>query len=166
MQEYLNFVSLISRSYSHVDICYSSSTDNWRQDSLRWECILLLLEITKYCTARVTSASASYVKALVDHHHKGFTQCYPDKKHTPKLHYMVHFPTQLLAVSALWIITTYNLMHNNYYSTGPLITTWCVRMEAKHCYFKSVAHLGIYRNVPYSVSRRQQIFLKTSRTLI
>ena len=54
-------------------------------DDRLWECILLLLEITKYCTARVTSASASYVKALVDQHHKGFTQCYPDEKHTPKL---------------------------------------------------------------------------------
>lgn len=50
-------------------------------------------------------------------------------------------------------------MHNNYllnYRTGPLVTTWCMRMEAKHSYFKSVAHLGNYRNVPYSVARRHQ----------
>ena len=66
-------------------------------DDPLWECFLLLLEITKYCTARVTSsASASYVKALVDQHHREFTRCYPDKRHTPKMHYMVHFPTQLL----------------------------------------------------------------------
>ena len=36
-----------------------------------WECFLLLLEITKYCTARVTSLAAShYVGALVDQHHR------------------------------------------------------------------------------------------------
>ena len=34
-----------------------------------------------------------------------------------------------------------------------------MRMEAKHSYFKSIAHLGNYRNVPYSVARRHQRFL-------
>lgn len=70
--------------------------DKIPEDDPLWECFLLLLEITKQCTARVTSvASANYVKALVDQHHQGFCKCYPMKRHTPKMHYMVHFPTQL-----------------------------------------------------------------------
>ena len=32
-------------------------------------------------------------------------------------------------------------------------------MEAKHSYFKSIAHLGNYRNIPYSVARRHQRLL-------
>ena len=59
-----------------------------------WECFLLLLEITKYCTARVTSpAAAAYVAALVDQHHRDFKRCYPHTPLTPK---MVHFPGQML----------------------------------------------------------------------
>jgi hypothetical protein len=61
-----------------------------------WACYLLLLEITKYCTARTTSvASATYVAVLIEQHHRAFRVCYPLVNMTPKLHYMVHFP-QLL----------------------------------------------------------------------
>ena len=42
---------------------------------------------------------------------------------------------------------------------GPLITCWCMRMEAKNSYFKRVAQIGNYRNVPYSVSSRHQRLL-------
>ena len=62
-----------------------------------WECYLLLLEITKYCTARVTSpAAAAYITALVDQHHREFKSCYPHVPLTPKMHYMTHFPGQML----------------------------------------------------------------------
>lgn len=71
--------------------------DKIPHDNSLWECFLLLLEITKQCTARVVSeASAAYVKALVDQHHREFSQCYPEKRHTPKLHYMVHLPSQMV----------------------------------------------------------------------
>ena len=56
-----------------------------------WECFALLVEIVKYCTARITStSSADYVAALVDQHHHDFRKCYPGTNFTPKLHYMVH----------------------------------------------------------------------------
>ena len=71
--------------------------DKIPHDDQLWECFLLLLEITKRCTAQVTSAaSAAYVKALIDQHHREFSKCYPEKRYTPKMHYMIHFPTQLL----------------------------------------------------------------------
>ena len=54
-----------------------------------WECFILLLEIVKYCTARIISYSAAdYVAALVDQHHRDFRECYPGTNFTPKLHYM------------------------------------------------------------------------------
>ena len=65
-------------------------------DDLHWECYLLLLEITKYCTSKLTSFSmANYVKALIDQHHRDFKICYPAIQLTPKFHYMIHFPALL-----------------------------------------------------------------------
>ena len=56
--------------------------DKVPEEDQMWECFLLLLEITKYCTARVTSQSAShYVCALVDQHHR---ESYPLQFHTKK----------------------------------------------------------------------------------
>lgn len=70
--------------------------DKIPEDNPQWECYLLLLEITKFCTAKVTSeASADYVGALIEEHHKLFTTCYPEKMMIPKMHYMVHFPRLL-----------------------------------------------------------------------
>lgn len=61
-----------------------------------WECYLLLLEIVKYSTAQLTSiASAEYLAALIDQHHREFKRCYPLTSITPKMHYMVHLPTLL-----------------------------------------------------------------------
>ena len=63
----------------------------------QWECYLLLPLIVKQCTARLMSVSSSaYLAALVHQHHQSFKKCYPDVALTPKMHYMVHFPSQLL----------------------------------------------------------------------
>ena len=62
-----------------------------------WECFLLLLQIVKQCTAKVVSASSSgFIKSLVYLHHSSFKACYPGVALTPKMHYMVHFSSQLL----------------------------------------------------------------------
>ena len=43
---------------------------------------------------------------------------------------------------------------------GPLVSSWCMRMEAKHSYFKRAAQIGnCFKNVPYSVARRHQKLL-------
>ncbi len=62
-----------------------------------WECFLLLIDILKIVTARVLSPGlAAYLAALVHEHHGMFRRCYPAASITPKLHYMVHFPSQIL----------------------------------------------------------------------
>lgn len=49
------------------------------------------------------------------------------------------------------------LITNYFYSIGPLVSFWCMRMEAKHSYFKKAAQISTYfKNVPYSVARRHQ----------
>lgn len=70
--------------------------DKIPEENSMWQCFLVLLEITKVCTARTTShSSAKYLKALVEQHHQEFVMCYPGVNLTPKMHYMVHFPRLL-----------------------------------------------------------------------
>ena len=39
------------------------------------------------------------------------------------------------------------------------MNSWCMRMEAKNSYFKRVAQIGNFKNLPYSVARRHQRLL-------
>ena len=42
---------------------------------------------------------------------------------------------------------------------GPLVTSWCMRMEAKNSYFKKVSRLSNFKNISYSVAIRHQKLL-------
>ena len=66
-------------------------------ESELWECFLLLPDILQLCMARVSSYSqAAYLKALIYDYHILFVRCYPNVSVTPKMHYMVHFPQQII----------------------------------------------------------------------
>lgn len=70
--------------------------DKIEDDNAKWESFLLLVEITKICTARVTSTEAAdYLSVLIKDHHQLFKSCYPSVSLTPKTHYMVHIPRLL-----------------------------------------------------------------------
>lgn len=63
----------------------------------KWDCFLILLDILQVCTARVASSDlAGYLEALISDHDQMFTRCYPGTSKTPKLHYLLHFPQQIL----------------------------------------------------------------------
>ncbi len=42
------------------------------------------------------------------------------------------------------------------HSIGPLVTCWCMRMEAKNSYFKRIGQIGNFKNIAYSVAKRHQ----------
>ncbi len=66
-------------------------------DNPMWECYLVLLQVCKVCTVKVvTIAATRYLSALIDQHHREFKRCYPSTNFTPKMHYMVHFPSDML----------------------------------------------------------------------
>ena len=44
-------------------------------------------------------------------------------------------------------------------SVGPMVSTWCMRMEAKNSYFKRIAQLGNFKNLPLSIAKRHQRLL-------
>lgn len=67
------------------------------EDDEHWECLLLLLDIVQFCTAKVaSSAQAGFLEALIHDHHQLFTRCYPGASLPPKTHFMVHFPQQII----------------------------------------------------------------------
>ena len=43
--------------------------------------------------------------------------------------------------------------------TGPLIGTWCMRMEGKNSVSKQAAQTSNFKNVPYTVAKRHQRLL-------
>ena len=103
----------------------------------KWECLLFLLEIVKHCTSRVTSQrAATIVAVLVEQHHESFRNCYCGTNITPKMHYTVHFSKQLLRFVKMHDLTYFVSL---LYRTGPMIISWCMRMEAKNSYFKKIA---------------------------
>ena len=62
-----------------------------------WECFLLLLSILQITTARIVSPGlAAYLTTLICDHHTMFRSCYPTASITPKMHYMIHFPSQMV----------------------------------------------------------------------
>ena len=84
---------------SNLSVCSCTASQMWNfatllplvlgdlipDDNSKWECFLVLLEIIKMCTAKVTSQRASdYVKALIGQHHTLFKSCYPGVSFTPK----------------------------------------------------------------------------------
>ena len=130
------------------------------EDEPHWECYLLLLQVVKHCTSRITSAmSSAIVAALVDQHHQSFKACYPGVMLTPKMHYMVHFPRQLLRLVQWKLVLIRIMVQFLIFRIGPLVISWCMRMEAKNSYFKKVARISNYKNIPYSVAKRHQRLL-------
>lgn len=66
-------------------------------DNPAWECFLLLLRISKLCTAKILSLpSVMYLASLISQHHQEFKKCYPSVNLPPKTHYLVHIPQQIL----------------------------------------------------------------------
>lgn len=67
-------------------------------DHPAWECYLLLLRISKFCTAKVIPSTLAehYLPVLIEQHHVEFRKCYPSVSMTPKTHFMIHFANQIL----------------------------------------------------------------------
>jgi len=98
-------------------------------DCAQWINFLRLVQITFLATCPIaTSETAGQISQLVTTHHLLFREHYPKATITPKMHYLVHLPKQLLKF-------------------GPLRHHWCLRFEAKHAFFKSF-RMKCFKNFP------------------
>ena len=111
------------------------------RDFPNWLCFLKFIKICEICTSAVLTADyVAYLDILIEEHHLDFVKLYPTKSVIPKMHFMVHFPQQIL----------------NY---GPLVHTWTMRHEAKLRVIKHAARVSNFKNVCKTVAKRHQHLL-------
>lgn len=103
-----------------------------------WEVLLTILEITAICLSKKVSINIlGYLKVLVEEHLQMFKDVF-NENITPKQHYLVHLPSQILRF-------------------GPLVRTWAMRFEAKHQQFKQIPKITKnFRNLPKTLTERHQ----------
>ena len=98
-----------------------------------WTCFLLLRKIVDICLCPVLPQSISAtLHMLINDHHTLFVALYGKDKYIPKMHFMVHYPIQMIDV-------------------GPMIRTWTMHHEAKLSFFKQASRLANFKNVAQSV---------------
>jgi len=108
-------------------------------DDRTWRIFLLLLDICDIVFApTLTAGQATYLAELIADHHSLLKQQYPDRTLKYKHHRMVHYPALILA-------------------NGPLLRMWVIRYEAKHNYFKRLAHIVCnFKNICKTLAHRNQ----------
>ena len=107
----------------------------------RWECYCLLLDILDICTSHTCSENiAAYLKTLIEEHHFLFKTVYPNASIIPKMHFITHYPEQIMKF-------------------GPLIRSWTLRYEVRLKLCKQVAKFGNFKNICFSIAQKNQRWL-------
>ena len=85
-----------------------------------------------------------------------FRQLYPERRLTPKMHYLIHVPSWMLRYEFYISYATHNI---GYYRCGPLTRLWCMRFEAKHSLLKQMSHvIKNFKNIPNHWDQRQMCY--------
>ena len=88
------------------------------EEDPHWVNFIRFQQIIVLCLSTVASERTyNSLTELIATYLRYFIELYPDSSFTPKMHYLLHFPKQLLQF-------------------GPLRHHWCMRMEGKHGLFK------------------------------
>lgn len=104
-----------------------------------WDVYLLLREISDIIMApTIRKCWLPYLEEKITVFLALVEEVFPGK-HTPKMHYLMHYPRLLSAY-------------------GPLIHVSCLRFEAKHQYFKTIARASRnFKNIAKTLARRHQM---------
>ena len=106
-----------------------------------WCCFLLLLKICSIAAALSLNVNTvSYLSIIIEEHHELFATLYPARTIIPKMHYMVHYPSQIQKF-------------------GPLIHTWTMRYESKLRILKRASRHGNFKNICKTISKKHQHLL-------
>ena len=110
-------------------------------DDKRWKSLLLLIKICKIALAPTCSKDMiCYLRGLIEEKLALFKLLYPDVNITPKMHYMLHYPSQIL-------------------QHGPLLRSWCMRHESKLSFVKQSSIRGNFKNVCKTAINKYQGWL-------
>ena len=102
-----------------------------------WRNFLRLLQIMLLCLSPVVSErTVQMLEVLIAVHNAEFCKLHADESFSPKLHYLIHYPDQML-------------------NFGPLRNHWCMRFESKHGFFKQKRWFN-FRNVALSLATYHQ----------
>lgn len=106
-----------------------------------WRGFLLLLDIIDIAVSPIVSEGlCGHLKLIIEEYLEFFKSHYPNNSIIPKMHFLVHYPEQMMAI-------------------GPLVRAWTMRCEAKLNLFKRASHLGNFKNIALTLSRRHQRWL-------
>lgn len=116
--------------------------DSVQKGNAAYEVYLTLRAVVDIVLApQVSRSAAAYLKVLVEDFYDAFRETFPDVNIIPKMHYLIHYPRLLLMY-------------------GPLSKLSCMRFEAKHQFFKSLAkRIRNFKNICSTLSRRHQMHL-------
>jgi len=97
-------------------------------------------EVMMYVFSRcISRTDLDYFEQKITSLHQYLRDEFSEVKITPKFHYMLHYPSMMARY-------------------GPLREVWCLRYEAKHQYFKSLASsIGNFINIALTLSTRHQM---------
>ena len=108
------------------------------QNDDHWTCFLLLRKIVDILMSPVLPESISTtLRVVINGHHTMFVALYGKERYIQKMHFMVHYPYQILNV-------------------GLMVRTWTMRHEVKLNFFKKASQLANFKNVSQSVVSRHQ----------
>jgi hypothetical protein len=114
-------------------------------DDVHWVNALRLIQIVLFCTSSYCSRdTAMYLRILIAEFLHNFKLQYPKASFIPKMHYMVHMPSQMLMY-------------------GPLRHHWVMRFEGKNGYFANKKYKN-FRNIPLTLASRHQMYMAYMQT--
>lgn len=103
-----------------------------------WACFLQLRKIIDIVLSPiVTENDCSSLKLAIKDHHTKFVQLYGCSSYIPKMHFLVHYPEQIL-------------------NMGPMVHSWTMRYEAKLSFFKQASQIGNFKNISFTLANRHQ----------
>ena len=107
----------------------------------KWHSILLLIKICQIALSPVvTPDTVPYLKVLIEEKLYLLHSLYPDTTLKPKMHYLIHLPSQIER-------------------HGPLIHSWTMRHEAKLSFIKRASRRGNFKNICLTVAKHHQLWL-------
>ena len=114
--------------------------DKIPENDEHWELLITLLEIMSVIFAPAINSEATFfLQHQIADHFELFKELFPDARVIPKQHFLTHYPRCIRLV-------------------GPLVNFWAMRFEAKHNFFRRLAHIVCnFKNFCKTMALRHQM---------